>query len=179
MKIASKQDSFNQIKKMRLNRVPEIITDNSNPNEVIAFMDKHPASTYVLRDVRYAIGKTFFITNKEECLEKIKKYDGLFSLAVSIKSYSGRKLIGDIFVSGDNVQLTYSTDENANHRNLEKSLYSNLYDDALWDIPGFNDLIKYITDKNLLNVIVEFAVYDHPVGTNKEKVLIVELRTDY
>ena len=89
-------------------------------------------------------------------------------------------MIGDILVSGDRVELTASTDSNANHRNADEiSIYSNLYDDKLWRIPGFNDLIKYIADKNLMDIIVEFVVFDHKVGTKKEKVLITELRTEY
>lgn len=179
MKIINKQDSFQQIKKLGLNRVPEIIASKNDKQKVEEFLDKNKAAIYVLRDIKYAIGKTFFITSKEECMEKINLYDDLFSLAVSIKSYPGRILIGDIMVNGDNVELTYSLDENTTHRNLDNSIYSSLDKDELWEIPGFNELIKYITEKNLFNVIVEFAVYKNKVGTKKEKVLIVELRTEY
>ncbi len=179
MRIVNKQDSFNQIKKLGLNRVPEIIATKSEKELVEKFLDKNKAPVYVIRDVEHAMGKTYFVKSKEECLKKIGLYKGKFSLAVSLKSYPGRVLTGDIFVSGDNVQLSYSLEPEALHRDLENSVYANLCDDTLWRIPGFNDLIKYITDKNLMNVIVEFAVFDGKVGTKKENVLIVELRTEY
>jgi len=52
-------------------------------------------------------------------------------------------------------------------------------DDKLWEVPGFNDLIKYVIEHNLKDTIVEFVVFNHNVGVNNEKVLIVELRSDY
>lgn len=179
MKILNKQDSFNQIKRLGLNRVPEIIATKQDYKKVEQFLDKYKAPVYVLRDVKHAMGKTLFLHSKEECLAHITDYDDLFSLAVSIKSYPERLLIGDIYVNNDMVELTYSTDSEATHRNLEKSIYSHIDDDHLWDIAGFSDIIKYVTANNLMGVIVEFAVYRNKVGTKKENVVIVELRTDY
>lgn len=179
MKILNKKDSFNQIKRLGLNRVPEIIATKQDREKVEQFLDKYKAPVYVLRDVKHAMGKTLFLRSKEECLAHINDYSDLFSLAVSIKSYSGRVLVGDIFVDNDMVELTYSTDPEATHRNLEESIYASIDDDRLWNVPGFGDIMKYITANNLMGVIVEFAVYRSGVGTKKEKVVIVELRTDY
>ena len=179
MKILNKQDSFNQIKKLRLNRVPEIIATKNDLAKVEEFLDKNHAPIYVIRDIEHAMGRTFFVSSKEECLAKAKTYPSFFSLAVSIKSYPNRVLIGDVYVSGDSVDMTYSLSPDGNHRNLDESIYASLDENRLWDIPGFSDLIKYVTDKNLFDVIVEFAVYKNPVGVNKEKVIITELRTDY
>ena len=39
--------------------------------------------------------------------------------------------------------------------------------------------INYIVIHNLYDVIVEYVVYDKPVGFNNDKVLITELRSDY
>lgn len=179
MKIANKQDSFNQIKKLGLNRVPEIIATKNDKQKVEEFFSKYKAPVYVLRDVKHAMGKTYFIHDKDECLKHIDEYKDFFSLAVSIKSYPGRVLTGDIYISGDNVELTYSTDPEATSRTLDQSIFATIDDDRLWDVPGFSDLIKYVTANNLLDVIVEFAVYKSGAGTKKEKVVIVELRTDY
>ncbi len=179
MKIANKQDSFNQIKKLGLNRVPEIIATKNDKQKVEEFFSIYKAPVYVLRDVKHAMGKTYFIHDKDECLKHIDEYKDFFSLAVSIKSYPGRVLTGDIYISGDNVELTYSTDPEATSRTLDQSIFATIDDDRLWDVPGFSDLIKYVTANNLLDVIVEFAVYKSGVGTKKEKVVIVELRTDY
>ena len=179
MKILSKTDSLNQIKKMGLNSVPEIVVNPSDSDKVVSFMMKYPASEYVLRDVENPLGQFYYAT-QDEVLSLIKNYSTPFSIAVSFSSYGDFVLIGDIFVSGDRVELTASTNKNANHRSADDiSLYTNMYDDQLWEIPGFNDLIKYVADKNLLDIIVEFVVFDHKVGTKKEKVLITELRTEY
>lgn len=179
MKILNKTDSLNQIKRLGLNTVPEIVVSPNSLEKIDEFVKKYPASQYVLRDNSTALGKYFYAT-KDEIKELAKNYTSPFSLAVSFYSYGGITLIGDILVSGDRVELTASTDSNANHRNADEiSIYSNLYDDKLWRIPGFNDLIKYIADKNLMDIIVEFVVFDHKVGTKKEKVLITELRTEY
>ena len=179
MKILSKMDSLNQIKKLGLNTVPEIIIEPNDASKATTFMVKNPSSSYVLRNLSNPLGQ-FYYAKSEEVLDLIKTYSSSLSLAVSFSSYGDFVLIGDIFVSGDRVELTASTNKNANHRNADDiSLYTNMYDDQLWSIPGFNDLIKYVADKNLMDIIVEFVVFDHKVGTKKEKVLITELRTEY
>ena len=43
MKIANKQDSFNQIKKLGLNRVPEIIATKNDRQKVEEFFNKYKA----------------------------------------------------------------------------------------------------------------------------------------
>lgn len=59
------------------------------------------------------------------------------------------------------------------------NLSTNLFDKKLNDIPGFNILYKYILDNKLLNIIVEFAVYDILVGIYNEQVIVFEVRTDF
>ncbi len=179
MKILNKTDSLTQIKKLGLNTVPETVIAPNNIDKLQEFIKKYPAKQYVLRDVENPLGN-YYYANKDEIESISKKYTTSFSIAVSFYSYGELTLIGDIFVSGDKVELTASTNKNANHRNADDiSVFTNMYDDKLWKIPGFNDLIKYIADKNLMNLIVEFVVFDHKVGTKKEKVLITELRTEY
>ena len=39
--------------------------------------------------------------------------------------------------------------------------------------------MRYISDHELYDVIVEFQVYDIKLGINKENVVITELRTGY
>ena len=39
--------------------------------------------------------------------------------------------------------------------------------------------MRYISDNELYNVIIEFSVYDCKLGINKDNVVISELRTGY
>lgn len=80
MKIANKQDSFNQIKKLGLNRVPEIIATKNDRQKVEEFFNKYKAPVYVLRDVKHAMGKTYFIHDKNECFKHIDEYNDFFHL---------------------------------------------------------------------------------------------------
>ena len=179
MKILNKTDSLNQIRKLGLNTVPEIVVSPSNLIKIDEFVKKYPASQYVLRDTSQPLGQ-YFYASKDGVKEIAKNFTSNFSLAVSFYSYGKFLLIGDIMISGDRVELTASTNNNSNHRNADEiSIYSNLYDDELWKIKGFSELAKYIADKNLMDIIVEFVVFDKKVGTKKEKVLITELRTEY
>ena len=50
MKILNKQDSFNQIKKLRLNRVPEIIATKNDLAKVEEFLDKNQ---HLLKSTEY------------------------------------------------------------------------------------------------------------------------------
>ena len=58
-------------------------------------------------------------------------------------------------------------------------MHTTIEDNKLWDIPGFSKIMRYITEHELYDVIVEFSVYDCKIGVNKENVVISELRTAY
>ena len=136
------------------------------------------------------------IKNKEQSIEFINQM-GLNCMpqAVLDKTNKGRVkhffednpaneyIIRDIFVKDNFVTLSASTSQNANHRNIyttpEISLSCELFDDRLWNVPGFEKLIDYINEHNLYEVIVEFAVFKNRVGTQKNNVVIIELRSDY
>ena len=81
------------------------------------------------------------------------------------------------------VDLTARTDENANHRNIytepEYNMHISLDSDQLWDVPGFSKLMGYISNYELYDIVVEFAVFSARVGTNKDNVVIFEIRSEY
>ena len=183
MKIISKEESSKIIARLNLNGVPEIVLHKFNKKLIEEFCDKFVVSKYILRDLENPIGQYYFCKNKTECCICAKNYKGTFSLGVSCFAYKNIVLLGDIQVKKDSVTLVARTDENANHRNIydqtEINFTTTLDDEKLWDIQGFDLLIKYILDHNLYDVIVEFVVFDRNVGVNNEKVLIVELRSEY
>lgn len=184
MKIESKRHSAEIIKRLRLNGVPEIVLHEFDEQAIVNFCTKYPSTRYILRDLDSPNGKYYFSANLEECLINAKNYTGSFSLGISCFSYGGVILLGEVMLTNSNITLVARTDDKATHRNIYDQSEINfvnttMENDKLWEVPGFNDLIKYIIEHNLKDVIVEFVVFNHNVGVNNEKVLIVELRSDY
>lgn len=183
MKILSKAHSASIISKLNLNRVPEVACNIYEASVIRSFCDKHVSKKYILRDLENPNGKYFFCSNKEECLSSAKQYLGAFSLAVSCFAYENIVLLGEIYLTKDSVTIVGGNAKDINHRNAyQKSIINTcttLNDDKIWEVDGVEDLIAYIVKHNLYDVIVEYVVYDKPVGINNEKVLIVELRSDY
>lgn len=183
MKIESKKHSANIIKKLNLNRVPEVVCDTYEKFVIESFCDKYVAKTYILRDVENPSGKYFLCHSKEDCLISAMEYSGAFSLAVSCFAYENIVLLGEICLTKDFVIIVASNDKTVHHRNVYQKaiidLKTTLDDDRIWEVEGVEELIQYVVDHNLYDVIVEFVVYDKGVGVNDNKVLITELRSEY
>lgn len=183
MKILSKKHSSEVIKNLNLNRVPELVLGVYDKDAIIKFCNNYPSDRYILRDVDNPSGKYFFCKNVNECVESAKSYSGNFSLGISCFSYKNIILLGEIILTKNNITIVASNDKDANHRNVyQKAVIdttTTLDDDKLWDVEGVESLIKYLVEHNIYDVIVEFVIYDQPVGVNNHKVLIVELRSNY
>ena len=188
MIIKTKKESIEKIKELDLNTFIAEMIDSKNLKQIEEFFKENPSPEYVLRDPEKASGKFFFVKNFEECKTKLKNYKKNVTICVSYNDYKDDIiLLGDICVKkefgNDTVDITARSDKEATHRNIyekpEYNLHTNLEDNKLWDIPGFSQLIKYITDHELYDVIAEFAVFDCPVGNKREKVVIFELRSEF
>jgi len=184
IKIKSKEHSIETINKLRLNCMPQAVLDKTNPEGVKKFFENNPADEYVVRDIFTPMGKYKFVTSLEDCLEYVNSISAnKFSISVSFRNLPGRVLLGDIYVSNNFVTLSASTNKSANHRNIydcpEISLNCDLFNDKLWDVPGFEKLIEYINAHNLFDIVVEFVIFRNKVGSQNENVVIIELRSDY
>lgn len=104
-------------------------------------------------------------------------------MAVSCFAYEKIVLLGEILLTKESVTIVGGNSEGVKHRTVYQNAIINTHttldDDKIWEVDGVEELISYIIKHNLYDVIVEFVVYDKPVGINNEKVLIVELRSDY
>lgn len=183
IKIKNKEQSIEFINQMGLNCMPQAVLDKTNKERVKHFFEDNPANEYVIRDIFTPMGKYAFVKNFDEAEKYLETISAnKFSISVSFNGLE-RVLLGDIFVKDNFVTLSASTSQNANHRNIyttpEISLSCELFDDRLWNVPGFEKLIDYINEHNLYEVIVEFAVFKNKVGTQKNNVVIIELRSDY
>lgn len=92
--------------------------------------------------------------------------------------------MGEIeILDNDEVYLCAFTGSGISDREVELAptfnLKTNLLDKRLNKVPYFDKLFKLIVDNNLINVIVEFAIFDEKVGINNDNIIIYELRTEY
>ena len=183
MNIKSKKESVRLIRELGINGVPEEIIESYDDDKIRKFCSKYNAKTYILRDLYNPNGQYYLCHSVEECINNAKNYEKDFLLGVSVVSYDGKILLGDIFVNKEKIVLTARTDKNSHHRNIysepEIMLDTNWLDKKLYRIPGVDMLLKYITDHSLYDTIIEFVVYDNKVGLKNENVLIVEFRNDY
>lgn len=188
MVIKNKRESVARIKELGLNTFAVDIFGVKDIDGITKFFIDNPAQEYVMRDPINPQGEFFFVRNIDECIANLTNYYDLVTIVVSWNEYKEDiVLLGDIKVkkgySSDEVDITARTDINATHRNIYENpkynLHTNLEDDRLWNIPGFSKLIKYIVDHDLYDLVIEFIVYDCPVGIKKEKIVIAELRSEY
>ena len=109
----------------------------------------------------------------------------MFTINVSSANYvNNQLLVGEIeFLSNNEVYATLSIDPTASVRDALRNptfnLKTDIFDKKLNKIPHFDYIYQYITNNNLQNVIVEFALFNKEVGIKKEKVIVYELRTHY
>lgn len=184
MKISSKIESMEAIKKLKLNRFPEELFKCGEEEKVKKFINKYRYPLYAIRDRANSNGVFKLAVPFEKVLESIKEYN-LFSINVSSLNYEKNQIItGEVEVlSNEDVYLTLSTNKSASARSATISptynMKTNIYDKKLKKIPGFFDIYYYIIEHNLVDVIVEFAYFDIPVGVNKEHIIIYEIRTEY
>ena len=109
MKIYNKLESYNKIIELGLNRFPEKIFKSSQINEVEDFVKTYPANYYAIRDKSKAGGVFKLKVEPENILNEVSGYD-LFSINVSSYNYiDNQLLVGEIFISGTNVNAILST----------------------------------------------------------------------
>ncbi len=185
MKIRNKIESVETIKQKKLNSFPEKIFYRGQQEEASKFLEKYPAKFYAVRSKEIVGCKdNNFKVLKNDVLKEIEKFN-LFSINVSSYNYvSNFVLIGDIMISKNNdVWFIGSTNPNFTGKMAEKypdfNYSTDIFDKCLNSIPSFDLIYGYIIDHDLLDVIVEFAIYDCPVGIYNEEIVIFEIRTEF
>lgn len=186
--IKDKKDSIVKMKELRLNYFPLDVFEVKDEEGIKNFMEMYPAKEYVLRSANKAKGDFFFVKNIEEAREKLPEFQDEVTISVSYNEYKDDiVLVGDIIIHKDlysqTVDITARDDVEATHRNIydnpKYNLHTSIEDDKLWRIPGISKIMRYISDNELYNVIIEFSVYDCKIGIKKDNVVISELRTGY
>lgn len=184
MIINNKLESIAKINELGLNKFPEKLFRENEEPKVQEFINKYPAEFYAIRDKSKAGGIFKLKVDYNKVLDEIKGYN-LFTINVSSANYvDNQLLVGEIeFLSNEEVYAILSVDPTASVRDaLSKptfNLKTNIFDKWLNKIPHFDYIYQYISNNNLYDVIVEFALFDKEVGIKKEKVIVYELRTHY
>ena len=185
MKVRNKLESIEIIKKKKLNSFPEKLFHNNKEQEILKFLEDNPAEYYAIRS-KEIVGckKNNFKVPRESVLDEINNFN-LFTINVSSYNYtSNLVLIGDIRISRNNdVWFIGSTNPNFTGKMAEQhpdfNYCTDIFDKRLNSIPSFDLIYKYIIDHDLVDVIVEFAIYDCPVGIYNEPIIIFEIRTEF
>lgn len=185
MKVRNKLESIRIIKEKKLNSFPEKLFYRDQKKEILQFLNDYPAKYYAIRS-KEVVGcnKNNFKVLKEDVLKEVNNFN-LFTINVSSYNYTKNLvLIGDIMISKTNdVWFIGSTNSNFTGRMAEQfpdfNISTDIFDKKLKYIPKFDLIYKYIVEHDLLDIIVEFAIYDCPVGIYNEPIVIFEIRTDF
>lgn len=184
MIIKNKLESIDKINELNLNKFPEQLFKEKEESKVQDFLNSHPANFYAIRD-KSKVGGTFKLkVDNNKVLDEIKGYN-LFTINISSANYvDNQLLVGEIeFLSNGEVYAILSVDPTASVRdalsNPTFNLKTNIFDKRLNKIPHFDYIYQYISNNNLYDIIVEFALFDKNVGIKNEKIIVYELRTHY
>lgn len=184
MKIFNKLESYEKIRTLNLNKLPEKIFNQKNEKDIIDFLENNPAKYYAIRDKSKSGGIFKLKVEEENVLNEVTGYEK-FSINVSSINYCDNQiLVGEIQVlSNNDIFIIATTDKYSSVRDAYKkpeyNLHTNIYDKRLDDIPGFDYIYNYVFENNLIDVIVEFALYNIPVGIYDKNIVLFEIRTDY
>lgn len=183
--IRNKLESVRKIKELKLNTFPEQLFKKGEEDKVLEFVNKYPAEYYAIRD-KSKVGGIFKLkVKRSDILDEIKDYE-LYTINVSSINYAENQIMeADIEIkrNGD-IYVTISKNPELNVRDNIKDAYISVKTDILDDktldkIPEFDYIYSYIYEHNLFDVLVEFSLFDKPLGINNERIIVWELRTHY
>lgn len=183
IKITNKSESLKFIKNNKLNHFGEINFKRNDYDGVIDFIKEYDVNYYFLRELKPATKNVFYTLTKEEVLKHVSSYD-TFGLDVSSENYKDNiKLVGEIsYCANNDFMFSGSTNITSTHRYFKEPNYflkTDVFDKKIKNIPYIDKIIRYIDEHNLYNLIIEFVVFDIPIGINKEEIVVYEVRTDY
>lgn len=186
LSIKNKTDSLQKMRELGLNFFEEKVFGTTDLEGIENFMKHSKAKEFCMRSTGGVLHKFFFVKNFDEVKKNIKAFKGTFLLGESWRPFKEHiVLLGDIQIkkSENWVNITCSSDQNADHRSIydnpQNSVSCSMDSDRLWNIRGFSKICAYVTEHNLYDMIVEFVVFDIPVGNCDCEVAIAELRTQY
>lgn len=183
MNINNKKESLKFIKDNKLNHFGEVNFSMNDFKGVNEFINKYPVLYYFLRELKPSSKNVFYSLSKDEVLQKVSLYDN-FGLDVSSLNYKDNiKMTGEIkYCRSGEFVFSGSTNSNSTHRHFLKPNYfieTNMFDRRVKYIPFIDKIINYIYKNDLFDYIIEFVIFDIPVGVYNDEVVIYEIRNNY
>ena len=188
MRIKNKNESTKIIEELGLNRLPEVLfAKDFNDAELKRVMDELGFEYYGIRNkVQAGVKKRYEDIHKDNVVASCRESGWeKFSIVPSMRNFGDSQyLVGDIMVRKDG-SVWYTVSRNPSyvpphaHKDPDFSGVSDVFDPKLKIIRGMKEIIDYVYKHDLVDIIVEFAIFNQPVGFNKEKIVVWELRTDY
>lgn len=181
--IRNKFESDYFIKKIWVNRLSEhIFTDKISPKELETFFDDYNYDFYNIRDKENAAGEFKYKLTRDEALEVSKLYKK-FSIYESLATADKVLILqGDVEIDDNFIMRASLSDiKNISNRQAMQNPVYNIYGHDLTlqkdpNIRGLSQVIDYISEYNLIGMVVEFSLYEVPVGEKRENIIIWELR---
>lgn len=189
LEIKNKKQSVEIMKKLNLNYFPLQVFDKKDLDGIKNFISNNPSKEYVVRTTDDVKGMFFYAESYAKIKNLLVFFKKNITLSVSYRPLQKHiVLVGDIKVEKTEdevlVNLTASSNTEIDNRKVYDEAEFNfkqedVKSDNLWSINGFAEILEYIIDNNLFDLVVEFTVYDIPVGRNNQNVLISEIRGQY
>ena len=181
--IRNKYESDSMIKRLDLNRMAEgIFTSESTGDELRAFLDNTSFDYYNIRDKSVSSGKFLYKLTRDEVFKESRNYSK-YAVYESLALADDRLILqGDIEIDSNFIMRASLSDiKNISNRTAMQTPVYNLYNYDLKEnrepsIRGLSEVIDYVASKELLNMVVEFSLFEIPVGIKKENLIIWELR---
>lgn len=184
-KTFNKLESSELISKLNLNVLPQKMFKVEGGSSVEEFLSTHPAQFYSIRDnVKSNNPNRTHKASKDEIMNIYKKFD-VCTVGVSQYNYiEDQVFTGNIVVDSKGNVTLEGTDQKCDSareavNNAKFRINTDIFDKKLKYINGAHEIIDYVLEHNLQDMVVEFSVFNKNIGTNNEKVLIWELRSNY
>lgn len=182
--IVNKYESDCAIVRLGLNKMLEgIFTSKSSQEDLIKFLDRNKHDHYNIRDKSDPSGKFQYKLTRDEVIENSKDYKKKFSVYESLAEADKTLILqGEIQIDKDFVMMASLSDVKgiSNRIAMQEPKYNihgfDLTDKREPSIRGLSKVLDYIISKELLDVVVEFSLFEIPVGINNEDIIIWELR---
>ena len=180
--IKSKAQSDCELRKRKLNRMAESVFDKENIHELKSYLETTGCKYYNIRDKGTSMGKFLYKITAEEVLKHSSQYEK-FSVYESLAAADETLMLqGEVFISKDFVLTASLSDiKGISNREAMKEPVYQVYDLDLKErrepsVPGLSKVIDYIAEHELIDMVVEFSMFGISVGTQKENLIIWELR---
>lgn len=182
--IKNKDKSDKLIKSLNLNRLPKAEFKKDEIDKVKDFLNKSDCKYYSIRSKIKSSGKFFYKVKPDDVINRIKNFD-IFVLSESLIEADEKNLIlqGSIQIFNDWTCIASLSDVKGQpnreaENNPKYKLFFNIIDDYEPNIRGLKQVIDYYVTHELFNFVLEFTLYDIPIGINKENIIVWEIR-DY